>query len=260
MAKPPPRLFIPEELEAGVNLPLEGARWHYLHTVLRLGPDNSLLVFNGKSGEWRARISAAEKRRGIISVMELNREQATVPDLTLYFAPLKKDPTELIIQKGTELGVRHFQPVITTRTILSKGGLKMDRLEAIAIEAAEQSERLDIPTVLEPVSLETVLPDENQETHLIFCDEAGDQSDERWGGDLGRAEPIADAFARQDGEAFRRTAILIGPEGGFSPEERKMLRIRSMTTPVSLGPRILKAETAAVSALTVWQALRGDWR
>ncbi|WP_370339684.1 16S rRNA (uracil(1498)-N(3))-methyltransferase [Parvularcula marina] len=258
MAKPPPRLFLSSDLEAGAGLPLDGARWHYLHNVLRLGEGDEVLLFNGRDGEWRAHIQGAEKRRGAVTLAVQTREQVTVPDLTLLFAPLKKDPTELIIQKGTELGVRSFQPVVTRRTQLAKGGLKADRLETIAMEAAEQCERLDLPQIAEPVSLEAALDALPSGTRLVFCDEAGDAADQRWGGEHGRAAPMATRLA--DAETGGPWALLIGPEGGFSPEERAMLRKRDGVLAVSLGPRILKAETAAIAAITLWQAHQGDFR
>lgn len=258
MAKPPPRLFIDADLAAGEHLPLEGPRWHYLHTVLRMGEGHSVLLFNGRDGEWQAEINSAERRRGILHVGEQTRSHSVPPDLMLLFAPLKKDPIELIIQKGTELGVRHFQPVITARTILAKGGLKMDRLETIAIEAAEQCERLDLPILNAPIPLEQSLRALPEGSTTLFADEAGDDEHARWGGTGGKALSMLTAL--QQTEANGPWAVLVGPEGGFTPEERQSLRAREGTLPVSLGPRILKAETASITAVTLWQAARGDWR
>lgn len=258
MAKPPPRLFLSDPLEADSHLEVKGPGWHYLHNVLRLGEEDRVLLFNGRDGEWSAVIRDADRRGGALVLEEQIRAQTAPRDLTLLFAPVKKDPTELIIQKGTELGVTLFQPVITARTILAKGGLRLDRLETIAIEAAEQCERLDLPLIEEPLLLDAVLRDLDAEP-LLFCDEAGDDPDGRWGGEEGRARPIADVLDDL-GAMMGPPALLIGPEGGFSPEERAMLRDREDSLPVSLGPRILKAETAAIAALSVWQAMQGDWR
>lgn len=258
MAKPPPRLFLSDTLDEGYGLPLEGPRWHYLHNVLRMGEGDKILLFNGQNGEWAATITGAERRRGALTIEAQTREPASLPELALLFAPVKKDPVELIIQKGTELGVTVFQPVITARTILSKGGLRLDRLEAIAIEAAEQCERLDVPLIEEPMMLEAVLRDYDADGPFIFCDEAGDDPGGRWGGADGRGASMLDALEEQ--VAPGPAIVMIGPEGGFTPEERAMLREREWVIPVSLGPRILKAETAAIAALTLWQAARGDWR
>ncbi|MEM9234432.1 MAG: 16S rRNA (uracil(1498)-N(3))-methyltransferase, partial [Pseudomonadota bacterium] len=219
---------------------------------------SAVLLFNGRDGEWQATVERAERRRGMVSISEQTRAQTFPPELTLFFAPLKKDPTELVIQKGTELGVRRFQPVITARTILPKGGLKMDRLQTIALEAAEQCERLDLPAIHDPLPLEDSLRALPEGSISVFADEAGDDASERWGGAGGRARPMLEAVSGA-GQAPCRE-VLIGPEGGFTPEERHSLRARDDILPVSLGPRILKAETAAITALTLWQAARGDWR
>lgn len=257
MAKPPPRLYLDAKLAKGLELPVTGPGWHYLHTVLRLSPEATVMLFNGEEGEWQSRIHKADRRGGVLTVDHQTRPQTVGPDLKLLFAPIKKDPTEFIIQKGTELGVRQFQPVITARTILSKGGLKRDRLDSIATEAAEQCERLDIPSIADPILLDTALK-ELDDRPLIFCDEAGDDLDGRWGGATGRAQPFLSALNSSD--CAKAGALLIGPEGGFTPEERALLRSRAGVLPVSLGPRILKAETAALTAIAIWQAAWGDMR
>lgn len=261
MAKPPPRLFVDLPLEEGALPVLSREHAHYLRGVLRLRPGAPVLLFNGRDGEWQAELledTTDPKGRGARAVLRhRTREQAAGPDLTLLFAPLKKGPTDLVVRMGTELGVRRFQPVLTERTQAER--VKTDRLTVIATEAAEQSERLDVPDVAEPVKLEAALTAAGP---LMFCDEAGDDSAQRWGGGAGRGRPALEALADADPDDPRRGAwsVLIGPEGGFSPAERDALRARPDTVAVTLGPRILKAETACVAALTLWQAALGDLR
>ena len=235
------RLFVDVALSQGeaVELPKEQA--HYLRNVLRKGEGDAVRLFNGESGEWLAEISAVSKRAAELIVKEQLREPQACPDITLCFAPVRKHRTAFIIEKATELGVRALQPVITTRTQFPKFNVEKARLQAI--EAAEQTERLDIPTISEPQKLETMLEVWDENRNLIFADEAGD------------AFPAANALKTVHGPA----AILIGPEGGFNSQERELLRTQNYVTPVSLGPRILRADTAALSLLTLWQAEQGDW-
>jgi 16S rRNA (uracil1498-N3)-methyltransferase len=183
------------------------------------------------------------------------REQATPPDLWLLFAPLKKTRTDFVVEKAVELGVREIRPVLTERC--EAQAVRTDRLQRIAIEAAEQTERLDVPPVREARRLDLALKDWDPARLLYFCDEAGDEGDRPWGGEAGRAAPMADVLKAAPAPAG---AILIGPEGGFSPAERTMLRKLDFVRPVGLGPRILRAETAAAAALAIWQAVLGDWR
>ncbi|GGC99471.1 16S rRNA (uracil(1498)-N(3))-methyltransferase [Aquisalinus flavus] len=258
-----PRLFVQDDLTDAGTVTLPADQSHYLVTVLRKEAGAPLLVFNGRDGEWAAEIATAHKKHCVISLVERTREQAASPDLALLFAPVKKAPIDQIAQKATELGCSILQPVMTARTIVNR--VKEDRLAANTIEAAEQSERLDVPEVRATEKLEAVIGSW-QETYpgrrLIFCDEAGDEDGERWGGAGGRARPMLEALA-----AFRDTplpsrqvswAILTGPEGGFTPEERDLLRRQDFVTPVTLGPRILRADTAAFAAITLWQAALGD--
>lgn len=251
-----PRLFVKADLDLGVPLALTSEQANYLFRVLRLKKDDTVRVFNGRDGEWKAVITEAMRSAGFLRLEELLNPQGDMGDLQLLFAPLKKTCTDFVVEKATELGVTLIQPVITKRTQTST--VRVSRLEKIVEEAAEQTERQDLPLVEEPAQLLDLLSTKwDPERRLIFCDEAGDNPEEEWGGTKGRAKPMLDAISElEDGLA----AVLIGPEGGFSNEERKFLREQSYVIPVTLGPRILRAETAAVSALTLWQAVRGDWR
>jgi 16S rRNA (uracil1498-N3)-methyltransferase len=247
-----PRLLIDQALSAGAEIALADGQARYVGTVLRLAPGDSLRVFNVRDGEWRARVSDKSKRGVSVRVETLLREARAVPDLDLLFAPVKRHATDLIVEKATELGVRRIRPVITQRTIAET--VRVDRLHAIAREAAEQTERFDAPEILEPVSLPKALDGARR---LIYADERGDDDSSDWGGEHGRAAPILETIGGMKSSAL---ALLIGPEGGFTNEERRMLRALPFVTPVSLGPRILRAETAVIAALTVIQAAWGDWR
>ncbi|MFC7291079.1 16S rRNA (uracil(1498)-N(3))-methyltransferase [Hirschia litorea] len=250
-----PRLFVKSDLALGAPLALTSEQANYLFRVLRLAKDDSVRVFNGRDGEWRAVVTEAMRSAGFLRLEELIHPQKLMGDLQLLFAPLKKTCTDFVVEKATELGVTMIQPVITKRTQSST--VRVSRLEKIVEEAAEQTERLDLPLVQDAKQLLEVLGKWDSDRRLVFCDEAGDDPAQDWGGNEGRAKPMLEAISElEDGLA----AILIGPEGGFSPEERKYLRQQSYVVPVTLGPRILRAETAAVSALTLWQAARGDWR
>jgi len=235
------RLYVDAVLRGGEVVELSNAQAHYLGNVLRKAVGDSVRVFNGESGEWRAEISAMSKRAASLTLKEQLRAPKACPDITLCFAPVRKHRTAFIIEKATELGVRTLQPVITARTQFPK--FNVDKARAQAIEATEQTERLDIPTINAPVQLLDLTEALRGDYSLIFADEAGD------------ARGAMEALQDINGPA----AILIGPEGGFTPQEREMLRAKSYVTPVSLGPRILRADTAALSLLTLWQAVKGDW-
>lgn len=250
-----PRLYLDADLAAGTHLPLDKDQAHYLLTVMRRKAGDRVRVFNGQDGEWQAEIVEAGRRNATLAIGEQTRPQVSVPDLAVYFAPVKKARTDFIVEKATELGARSITPVMTARTIADR--VKVERMEAISREAAEQTERLDLPQIGPPVSLTTLIGSWDGNRTLIFCDEGGDEAEKPWGGQAGRAQPIADALkSAVEGPV----AILIGPEGGFAPEERALLRAESFVLPVTLGPRILRADTAVVAAMTVWQALKGDWR
>ncbi|WOI54780.1 16S rRNA (uracil(1498)-N(3))-methyltransferase [Parvularcula sp. LCG005] len=254
MAKPPPRLFVGDDLREGIQLPLSKEHAHYLGTVLRLVEGSDILLFNGRDGEWRASIGQLGRKGGEAALLNRTRTQTDLPAISLWFAPLKKGPTDLVVQKATELGVTTIQPVITART--NSDRFKTDRAHTIATEAAEQSERLDLPDIRDPLPLAKALA-ERDGAHLIFCDEAGDDPEERWGGAGGRGQAALLALqAAPPGPAI----ILIGPEGGFTPEERALVRQSENSTAISLGALILKAETAAITAVALWQAVCGHAR
>lgn len=249
-----PRLFVAPDLVEGEILKIDGDQAHYLARVLRLRVGDPVRVFNGRNGEFGAGVSAAGKSTVTLELGARVRAQLAAPDLWLLFAPLKKARTDFVVEKAVELGASEIRPVLTERTDAET--VRTDRLQRIAVEAAEQTERLDVPPVREAVKLGQVLGDWDSGRTLIYADEAGDEGGKPWGGEAGRARPIADAL-REAGRG--KAAILIGPEGGFSPAERKRLREVPQVKPVSLGPRILRAETAAVAALSLWQAISGDW-
>lgn len=252
-----PRLYIDAPLDVGAAAPLSAEQAHYLKNVLRREIGGEVRLFNGCDGEVAAEIAELKKKGGLAAVKEKIREQENEPDLILYFAPVKRGPLEHIIQKATEIGVARFSPVITERTVAPK--LNAARLQAIAIEAAEQCGRLTVPEISEPVKLTKLLQDWPADRRLVFCDEAGDDQTQEWGGREGRAGPMLEALKTNDSNA-ERWAILTGPEGGFAPGERAMLRDKNFVTPATLGPRILRADTAVLAALILWQAALGDWR
>lgn len=256
-----PRLYIDGPLHGGLPAPLTGEQAHYLKNVLRRSEGDEIFVFNGKDGEFAARIVELGKKRGAAQVERQTRAQINEPDLWLVFAPVKRGPLETIVQKAVEIGVARCQPVLTARTTAPR--LNVERLQSIGVEAAEQCERLTVPPVAPPQKLAALLDAWPGERRLLFCDEAGDDEGERWGGASGRARPVLDALGDFAGEKAGEQgpwAVLTGPEGGFSPEERALLRSKPFVTPATLGPRVLRADTAALAALTLWQAALGDWR
>jgi 16S rRNA (uracil1498-N3)-methyltransferase len=234
-----PRLFVGTPLSEGARVELDAGQANYLGNVMRLGEGAELLTFDGGSGEWLARIAAAGKKRMTLVVERRTREPETIPDVWLAFAPVKRTQTDWLVEKATELGVAKLLPVMTRRTIAER--VKLERLEAIAIEAAEQCGRTRLPEILAPQPLARFLDQRGTGRTLYFADEGG-------------GEPAALAF--KAGSA----AILTGPEGGFTDEERAAIRAAPNAVPVSLGPRILRAETAALAALASYMAVAGDWR
>jgi 16S rRNA (uracil1498-N3)-methyltransferase len=263
------RLCVSDPLAEGARVNPAPEQSRYLMSVMRLGVGDSLLLFNGRDGEWRCAVELAGKRDCILRVEAQTRPQMATPDLELVIALVKRGPLETIVEKATELGVRRIRLVTTRRT--NADHARLDRLQAIATEAAEQTGRLDVPQVLAPMKLDALLADWPAERRLMFCDEAGDNPDAAWGGEVGRALPALTPLKNaaqhevQQSAAFSPThtppwAVLIGPEGGFAAEERDALRRLDFVTPVTLGPRILRADTAAIAALTLWQAALGDWR
>jgi 16S rRNA (uracil1498-N3)-methyltransferase len=234
-----PRLFVRQPLNAGAAIELEPAQANYLGNVLRMGTGGELLVFDGRSGEWLARIGEAAKKRMTLHVERRTREPETIPDVWLAFAPVKRAQTDWLVEKATELGAAKLLPVMTRRTVAER--VKLERLEAIAIEAAEQCGRTRLPEIAEPLPLARLLDARDTDRRLYFADEGG-------------GEAAAAAF--MPGPAL----ILIGPEGGFADEERAMIRAAPNSVAISLGPRILRAETAALAALASYMAVAGDWR
>jgi len=237
------RLFISSDLAAKTRIDLDREQTHYLTNVMRLGPGAELLVFNGRDGEWRARVTEISKRGCALVAEQAERAQAVGPDLDLVVALVKRARLETIVEKAAELGVRRVLPVTTERT--NAAYINVARLQAIAVEASEQTGRLDVPRVAAPTNLGQLVDAWPSDRRLMFCDEAGD------------AAPAAEALADAPAGPW---AIVIGPEGGFSPAERTRIRALPNITPVSLGPRILRADTAAIAAISLWQAVLGDWR
>lgn len=236
------RLFVPDPLAAGADIAPTPDQSRYLITVMRRAVGDEIALFNGQDGEWRARLIEASKRGCRLRVEQRTRPQALGPDLDLLIALVKRARLETIVEKATELGARRVRLVVTRYT--NADHAKLDRLRAIAIEAAEQTGRLDVPEIVRVEKLERLLAEWPSHQRMMFCDEAGD------------ARPALEALKAAPGGPW---AVLIGPEGGFSPEERQQLRALTYVTPVTLGPRILRADTAAISALTLWQAAAGDW-
>jgi 16S rRNA (uracil1498-N3)-methyltransferase len=234
-----PRLFLRERLAEGAMVELDPGQANYLGKVMRLAAGGELLVFDGQSGEWLARIAEAGRKRMTLTVERRTREAEDLPDVWLAFAPVKRAQTDWLVEKATELGIARLLPVLTRRTIAER--VKLERLRSIAIEAAEQCGRTRLPEIEEPVTLTTLLTAREEGRRLYFADENG-------------GEPAAQAFA--PGAAL----ILVGPEGGFSDDERAQIRGAANSMAISLGPRILRAETAALAALAVWMASAGDWR
>ncbi|MDQ7077643.1 MAG: 16S rRNA (uracil(1498)-N(3))-methyltransferase [Robiginitomaculum sp.] len=254
--KAPPRLYVDEPLCADLYVTLDREASHYVANVMRRRVGDPLRLFDGQSGEWLARITQVERKVVQVHIETQSRLFVPVPDLLLLFAPVKKSRSEFIIEKATELGVRALQSVQTRRTTARP--LRDERMALIVREAAEQTERLDLPQIMAPASLEDVLENWDGERTLIFCDEAGEDADQPWGGEHGRALPMLESLTTNP--PGLKGAILIGPEGGFTPEERETLRACAFVRPVTLGPRILRADTAAVAALSLWQAINGDWK
>ena len=231
-----PRLYVEMPLGTGAMLTLPPPQSHYLAQVMRRQPGDIVRLFDGSSGEWAARVVTVGRKAVVVSLEHQSAPQESVPDLWLCAAPLKRGRIDWVAEKACELGVARFVPVITRRTIVDK--LNLDRLRAHMIEAAEQCGRTALPDMAEPLTLAALLKDWPAGRALIFADETGGES-------------LASLCVRKP------TAILIGPEGGFTPEERDAIRALPDARAASLGPRILRADTAAVAAVAVWQALAG---
>ena len=241
-AAPKIRLYVPAPLRAGALVALGRDQAHYLANVMRQRAGDRIALFNGRDGEWAAEITAAGKREVTLTCRERLRAQSEPPDLWLCFAPVKKARTDFIAEKACEMGCRRLIPVFTRHTNSER--VRTDRLAAHAIEAAEQCGLLSVPEIAEPVDLGRLLADWPADRKLMFCDESG------------TAPPATEVLEEAGPGPW---AVLTGPEGGFTPEEAERLRVMDQAHPVSLGPRILRADTAAVAALALWQAVLGDW-
>jgi 16S rRNA (uracil1498-N3)-methyltransferase len=239
------RLFVAPTLAAGVSLTLSREQANYLVNVMRLAVEDRVLVFNGRDGEWRARLAEAGRKGAALVVDEQTRPQESATDLDYLFAPLKMARLDYMVQKAIEMGARRLRPVITQHTQASR--VNLERMTANVIEAAEQCGVLAIADVLEPVSLTRLIADwpaNDAGRRLLFCDEAEATSN-----------PLPALGALPRGPL----GVLVGPEGGFSADERAFLRAQAFVTPIPLGPRILRADTAAVAALAIVQTSLGDW-
>jgi 16S rRNA (uracil1498-N3)-methyltransferase len=232
-----PRLFVDQPLSDGLDVRIEGGQAHYLISVMRMKQGGAVKLFDDRTGEWLAEATAIGRRDLILTVSGHLRAREDVPDLWLLAAPIKKARIDLVAEKACELGVARYRPVLTRRTIIER--LNLDRLRAHMIEAAEQCGRTSLPALDEPIKLAALLKTWPDDRTLYFADESG-------------------------GEAFRPApgpaAILIGPEGGFDEEERAAIRALPQAKAISLGPRILRAETAAIAAISIWMANAGDWQ
>ena len=235
-----PRLFVSEELASGRVVTLEGNQAGYLARVMRVAPGDAVILCDNRTGTWACKVIDAGKRTVVLEPVEHLRSREDVPDLWLCPALLKKDRFDLVLEKATELGVARIQPVLTRRCVADK--LNPERAQAIVTEAAEQCARTALPDLDQPVPLEALLKDWPEERTLFFADELG-------------GEPAAQAFAVGGAPA----AILTGPEGGFDDRERALLRAHPGVKPITLGPRILRGETAAIAALALWMGAAGDW-
>lgn len=237
------RLFVDAPLSEGAGVDCTPAQANYLRNVLRLGAGDRILLFNGRDGEWRAQVADAGKRATVLTVQDQARPQEDGPDIDYLFAPLKRARLDYMVEKATEMGVARLRPVLTRRTTPER--VNSDRMRSNAIEAAEQCGILRIPEVFAPEKLERAIATWDAARHLVFCDEDSEE-----------ACPFT-ALARI---APGPLAVLVGPEGGFDPAERELLASRAFVTRISLGPRILRADTAAVAALALVNAALGDWR
>jgi 16S rRNA (uracil1498-N3)-methyltransferase len=244
-----PRLHVDAPLARGGAVRLDHAQANYLQNVLRLPGGAAVLVFNGRDGEWRARLTEAGKRGAALEVGEQTRAQTVPCDLHWVFAPLKHARLDYLVQKAVEMGVSRLQPVTTRHTQIAR--VNGERMRANAIEAAEQCGILTLPEIAEPTTLDRFIAARTPDRALIFCDE-----------DAPVKDPIATLTAVREGLApdRRPLALLIGPDGGFAEEERVVLLRQPNVVRLALGPRILRADTAAVAGLALVQAVLGDWR
>jgi 16S rRNA (uracil1498-N3)-methyltransferase len=241
MVKTTPRLHVETPLSQGAEFALLSEQAHYLLHVLRLAGGDAVSVFNGRDGEWLAYLTTVSKKAVHVRLERNTADISPPPDIDYLFAPLKHARLDYMVQKATELGARRLRPVITHRTIAER--VNLERMKANAVEAAEQCNLVFVPEVLEPSPLAKVLANWNPARSLIYCDETS------------QVQSPMDALATLNSPA----AVLVGPEGGFTPEERAHLKSLPFVTAISLGPRIMRADTVAIAALAVVQAAIGDW-
>ena len=244
-----PRLLVAAPLGPGATVVLDAAQAHYLVSVLRLKAGDPLLIFNGMDGEWKAHLAEAGRRKATVTVETQTRPQTPPGDLHYLFSPLKHARLDYMIQKAVEMGVSRLQPVMMRYTQAER--VNLERMRANAVEAAQQCGILAVPDIAPPVDFREAITALGESRHLVFCDE-----------EAPAADPVSALRAAWGDAQMDQTglAVIIGPEGGFAEEERTMLRARPATTRIALGPRILRADTAAVAALAVVQAALGDWR
>lgn len=241
------RLYVDCPLGEGLGVTLDAARAHYLRNVLRAGAGETVALFNGRDGEWAAAVESLGKRGAELRLTARRRPQQPDADLWLVFAPIKRQRIDLLAEKASELGAAALWPIFTERTAVTR--VNLERLAANAVEAAEQTGRLSVPRVIEPVTLRELTHRWPAERRLLVCAEAG------------TARPIAEvlgAISREPGHVPPPCAVMTGPEGGFTPGELDGLGKLPFVTAVGLGPRILRADTAAMAALACWQAIVGD--
>jgi 16S rRNA (uracil1498-N3)-methyltransferase len=238
--KSAPRLFVAAPLAAGDQIAIEGPQAHYLARVMRVGEGDAVILCDNATGEWAARVLSAGKREVLLSAEALLRPREAVPDFTLCTALLKKDRFDLVLEKACELGVRTIQPVLTRRCVADK--LNLERARTILTEAAEQCARTALPELLAPVKLEAMLKGWDPARALFFADEQGGHE-----------------ALRQFGTHQGPAALLVGPEGGFDDAERKAVRALPQARAITLGPRILRGETAAIAGCALWMGVAGDW-
>ena len=239
-----PRLHVDAPLGAGARIALDAAQANYLGNVLRLQPGDAVLAFNGRDGEWRGVLASSGRRRLALDLVARTRPQTTALDLDYLFAPLKHARLDYIVQKAVEMGASRLQPVITRHAQVAR--VSLERMRANAVEAAEQCGILTLPEIGGPLTLERMIAARDPARLLVFCDEDAETRD-----------PVAALSAIARGTPL---AVLVGPEGGFAEDERAMLLKHPAVVRLALGPRILRADTAAVAALTLVQAVVGDWR
>jgi 16S rRNA (uracil1498-N3)-methyltransferase len=237
------RLFVEADLAEGRTVACTPAQANYLRNVLRLQAGDTILVFNGRDGEWRAGLAEAGRRDVTLGVRAQTRAQEGGPDIDYLFAPIKRARLDYMVEKATEMGVARLRPVLTRRTVVDR--LNLERMRAHAVEAAEQCGILRLPEISPPEKLERVIAGWDASRPLVFCDEGGTEHC-----------PFTALAMIEPGPV----AVLVGPEGGFEPAEREQLSTQPFVTRISLGPRILRADTAAVAALALVNAVLGDWR